>query len=113
MEHCPRRPSAYFFLGRHLALEKVWKEGRSPRILMRDWELLGASGTGREGVSSLVGLTVPQGPPLPSGRGITPHTCLICLKPSGDTLEKMLHSGWLRIWKATAQWWFSRGEMSL
>lgn len=94
-------------------MEKVWKEGRSPRILMRDWELLGASGTGREGVSSLVGLTVPQGPPLPSGRGITPHTCLICLKPSGDTLEKMLHSGWLRIWKATAQWWFSRGEMSL
>ena len=76
-------------------------------------ELLGTSGTGREGISSLVGLTVPQGPPLPSGRSIAPHTCLICLKPSGGTLEKMLHSGLLRIWKATAQWWFSRGEMSL
>jgi hypothetical protein len=44
---------------------------------------------------------------------LTPHTCRICLKLSDDTLEKMLHSGCARIWKATAQWWFSRGEMSL
>ncbi|KAA8588458.1 hypothetical protein FQN60_001652, partial [Etheostoma spectabile] len=31
---------------------------------------------------------------------------------SGSKLEKMLQSGWDKIWKATAQWWFSRGEMS-
>ncbi len=30
-----------------------------------------------------------------------------------STLEKMLVSGLERIWKATAQWWFSSGEMSL
>lgn len=35
---------------------------------------------------------------------LAPHTCLICLKPSGGTLEKMLHSGLARIWKAMAQW---------
>lgn len=54
-------------------------------------------------------------PPTASlcGGRLTPHTCLICLKLSGCRLERMLHSGCARIWKATAQWWFSRGDMSL
>lgn len=66
------------------------------------------------GVCSVVMLTVsPQMSPPCSRSALTPHTCLICLNPSGCTLEKMLHAGWARIWKATAQWWFSRGEMSL
>ncbi len=41
------------------------------------------------------------------------HTWRICLKASGSKLTKMLQSDWEKIWKATAQWWFSRGEMSL
>lgn len=56
---------------------------------------------------------LPRIPSLCTQNALTPHTCLICLKPSGCTLQRMLHSGWARIWKATAQWWFSRGEMSL
>lgn len=54
-------------------------------------------------------LTCLTAPHLPTA----PRTCLICLNPSGCTLAKMAHSGRARIWKATAQWWFSSGEMSL
>lgn len=96
-----------------MALEEAGEEGRPPRIPGGGLGDVGASGTGREGFCSLVGLTVPPVPPTLRWGALTPHTCLICLKPSAGTLEKMLHSGWLRIWKATAQWWFSRGEMSL
>lgn len=100
-------------LGSHWAMQETGQEGQFPRAPSGhccDGELLGATG---EGVSTLWWWSLcPQKSPH-SAVGGPLHTCLICLNPSGCTLEKMLHSGWARIWKATAQWWFSRGEMSL
>ena len=40
-------------------------------------------------------------------------TALICLKTSGGQLANMLHSGCERILNDIAQWWFSKGDMSL
>ena len=40
-------------------------------------------------------------------------TARICLKTSGGQLANMLQSGCERILNETAQWWFSRGDISL
>ena len=47
------------------------------------------------------------------GRFILVLTPRMSLNSSSDRLEKILHSGELRILKETAQWWFSRGDISL
>lgn len=101
--------------GRYVALEAVRRGACSQGPCGRccDRELLGASAQRRGSLVVVLAVST-QTPPHPAGRvPPPPHTCRICLNPSGCTLEKMLHSGWARIWKATAQWWFSRGEMSL
>ena len=107
--------SRVLVLGCHVALQAVGRTAGSPG------SLVGTAVTGSfqepqplDG-GSLVAMSAvsPQTPLRSAVECSPPRTCLICLNPSGCTLEKMLHSGWARIWKATAQWWFSRGEMSL